>query len=77
MKKSIFLLYVTDAWNRNPILLSSCTTKKIALKFAKNDAINENKQLSEWEYEFLVKTNQTQGREENYIIQEIKLNTLL
>jgi hypothetical protein len=77
MKKSIFLLYVTDAWYRNPILLTSCTTKKIALKLAKNDAINENKPLSELEYEFLVKSNQTQGREENYIIQEIKLNTLL
>jgi hypothetical protein len=76
MKKTIFLLYITDAWNSNPVLLVPCTTKKIALKLAKNDAKYREKQLTEYEVNFLEEYYQTQGRDENYQIEEIKLNTL-
>lgn len=76
MAKSIFNLSVTDAWNSNADLLTPCTTKKIALKLAKQDAKNKNKPLSEWDCEFLANTNQTQGRAENYLIEEVEINVL-
>lgn len=74
-----FELYSVDAHlqHSSKCLLEYFPTKKKAIKFAKKDSSNVNEKLTKEQLKLLKFRNQTQGRNENYLIvknTKIKVN---
>lgn len=69
--KTVFVLFSSDAWNRNHEFLGVYSTKNKAKKEAFN---HSNKKLTDDEFFDLHYQNQTQGREVNYEIISRPLN---
>lgn len=77
---SIYLVYTTDAWNNysSRELISVCTTLTNCMKVIRADVREgEKEKLSEDDKKTLERYRQTQGREENYDIEEVNKNILL
>ena len=77
---SIYLVYTTDAWNSysSRELIGVCTTLANCMKVIRADVSEgEKEKLSEDDKKMLERYRQTQGREENYDIEEVNKNILL
>ena len=77
---SIYLVYTTDAWNNysSRKIIGVCTTLANCMKVVRADVREGDKEkLSEDDKKTLDCYRQTQGREENYDIEEVEKNTLL
>ena len=75
----MYILYQTDAWlsYSSRDLNGVCTTKEKALILARRQAKRSGKKLTEDEMANLTDIMQTQGREINYSIEKVPVNTLL
>ena len=72
IKKDVVLL-TADVWNSEDsfCVLKLCTSKKQAIREAKIDSLKHKDCLKKEELELLTKSNQTQGRNENYLIKDL------
>lgn len=75
----MYILYQTDAWlsYSSRDLIGVCTTKEKALILARRQAKRSGKKLTEDEIANLTDIMQTQGRDINYSIEKVPVNTLL
>lgn len=74
-----YLLYIGDAWlsTRSLELIAVCDTLEHTIPLAKEFAKSENEPLDEQAENFLATYFQTQGRDTNFLIELIELNTLI
>lgn len=79
MENAVFLLQVGDRWLSTDSLsnVAICTNLEDTISLAKQDAQNNDDELSEVDIEQLLNYCQTQGRDNNYIISLIKLDELI
>lgn len=79
MENAVFLLEVGDSWLSTDSLsnVAICTNMEEVISLAKQDAQNNNDELSEVDIEQLLNYCQTQGRDNNYIISLIQLDKLI
>ncbi len=70
-RKIIYFVFTTDAWlsHKSKCLTNAFENKEKALKFIKNDAKKYGDDLSKNDITNLLLINQTQGRNENYLIE--------
>lgn len=75
--KNVFILFACDAWHTNESrrILTVGTSLDWCQKIAKRHAEEEEDPLSDEALEQLKSTNQTQGLDENYLIEEFSLNS--
>lgn len=75
----MYLLFQTDAWlsYSSRDLIGVCTTKEKALILARRHAKRNGEKLNDDERANLIKLMQTQGRDTNYQIEKVHINTLL
>lgn len=78
-RKFVFSVGCGDAWlsysSITPIAMT--TTKKKAIELIIQHAENNEIKLSDYDLDNLIEVGQTQGKETNYIIDLIELDTLL
>lgn len=79
MENTVFLLQVGDRWLSTDSLsnVAICTNQEEAISLAKQDAKNYNDELSEEEIKQLWDSDQTYGRDYNYMISVIELDELI
>lgn len=79
MENAVFLLQVGDRWLSTDSLsnVAICTKREEALSLAIQDSKNNNDELSDEEIEQLWDSDQTYGRDNNYIIYLINLDELI
>lgn len=72
----VYILYQTDAWNirESEQVLAICSTRQTAIEFADRNAIEQEEHLSKHDLEMLEEIGQTQGRENNYLIEPITVD---
>lgn len=75
--KKVFILFTCDAWHTNESrrILTVGTSLEFCHRIAKQHAEEENDPLSEEDLNHLKSTNQTQGLDENYLIEEFSVNS--
>ena len=76
----IYLVYTADAWHSysSREIIGVCTTLENCMKVIRADIRKGDKEkLSEDDKKMLEYQRQTQGRNENYDIEEVEKNTLL
>lgn len=79
MEKTVFLLQIGDRWLSTDSLsnVAICTNLEQTIYLAKQDAQNNDDELSDEEIEELLNYCQTQGRDNNYMISVIELDALI
>lgn len=79
MEKTVFLLQIGDRWLSTDSLsnVAICTNLEQTIYLAKQDAQNNDDELSNEEIEELLNYCQTQGRDNNYMISVIELDALI
>lgn len=79
MENTVFLLQVGDRWLSTNSLdnVAICTNLEDTISLAKQDAQNNDDELSEEDIEQLLNYCQTQGRDNNYMISVIELDKLI
>lgn len=72
----VYILYQTDAWNSHESeqVLAICSRKSKAVVFAGKNAHELGEELSVHDLEMLEEIGQTQGRENNYLIEPITVD---
>lgn len=72
--KTVYIVFSTDAWHSHTskVLFGVFTSHEIAVK-----TIKKTHKLNEWDITSLCDINQTQGRNTNFVIEEITINTAL
>ena len=75
----VYIVYQTDAWlsYNSRDLIAVCSNHRMAVLLAKRHARREGEPLSRDDEFNLINISQTQGREFNYLIEEVERNTLL
>lgn len=75
----MYILYQADAWlsYSSRDLIGVCTTKEKALILARRQAKRSGEKLTEDDIANLSNIMQTQGRDINYSIEKVSVNTLL
>ncbi len=75
--KKVFILFTCDQWHTNESrrIITVGSSLEWCHKTAKQHAEAENDPLSKEDLERLKDTNQTQGLDENYLIEEFSLNS--
>ena len=76
--KTIFIIFVTDAWNSNKQMIIVASTRKNGMKLL-NTWIRKNHYdpLDQDDLENLERINQTQGRNVNFQIEPTEMNVIV
>lgn len=77
-RKEVYLLFVGDRWlmHNSLQLLAVCSSKDMAAELAKLDAQNNCDELTEEDFRELTQDQQTQCRDNNYLITSVYMDEL-